>query len=495
MSEILDRARQYEEEMGSRIEEDARPHFHLSSRVGWMNDPNGFSYYQGKYHLFYQYNPYNTVWGPMHWGHAVSEDLLHWDYLPTALAPDQDYDKDGCFSGSSIELEDGRQMLIYTSVLNMRDENGAMRGLQRQCIAIGDGVNYEKIEGNPILTVEDLPEGANPYEFRDPKIWRDREGTYHLVCCCASMGRDARIVHFSSKDALHWSRGKVLIRNNGRFGTVWECPEFFQMDGKWVLLTSPMDMLPEGFEYHNGNGTLCLIGDFDTKTETFIPQENQTIDYGIDFYATQTITAPDGRKIMIGWMQNWDTTPGYRLEPTTWFGQMTLPRELSIRDGHLYENPIREIEKLREKKVVFENVYVDGETELEGISGRRVELLIDLKPADEDHVYRKFTIRFAARGRYYTTLSFHPGDGIVKVDRKFSGSRRAIIHQRRMLLRHPSSSLKIRLILDRYSAEAFLNEGEQVMTVNLYTDQDADGISFSSEGAVSMNITKYDLTL
>ena len=495
MSKMLEDARRYEEDMGSRIPDSARPHFHLSSRVGWMNDPNGFCCYKGQYHLFYQYNPYNTVWGPMHWGHAVSDDLLHWKYLPAALAPDEEYDKDGCFSGSSIELPDGRHMLFYTSVLNETDPQGVTRGIQRQCSDIGDGLDYRKTEGNPILSLDDLPDGANKYEFRDPKVWREKDGTYRMVTCCATRDRDARIVIFSSMDAMHWSKGRVLIRNNRRFGTVWECPEFFRLDGKWVLLTSPMDMLPEGFEYHNGNGTLCLIGDYDSKSGTFMPQKNQAIDYGIDFYATQTVVAPDGRRIMIAWMQNWDTTPGYRLEPTTWFGQMTLPRELTIRDGQLFENPVREIEKLRTGKVEYENVYVDGETELEGIRGRMTELLIDIRPADENNVYRKFQICFAAKGRYCTTLSFHPEDGIVKIDRKFSGSRRAIIHQRRMLLRQKGSSLKIRLILDRFSAEAFLNDGQQVMTVNLYTEQDADGISFSSEGAVSMNIVKYDLTL
>ena len=183
MSKILEDARKYEEEMGSRIPADARPHFHLSSRVGWMNDPNGFSWYKGQYHLFYQYNPYDTVWGPMHWGHAVSDDLLHWQYLPAALAPDEEYDKDGCFSGSAMTMPDGRQMLIYTGVVRELDEQGVRRGLQRQCVAVGDGLNYEKIDANPILTVENLPEGANKYEFRDPKIWQETDGTYRMVTC------------------------------------------------------------------------------------------------------------------------------------------------------------------------------------------------------------------------------------------------------------------------------------------------------------------------
>ena len=114
MSEMLEKARKYEFTQGQQIKAEDRPAFHITPYVGWMNDPNGFSCYKGEYHLFYQYNPYNTHWDSMHWGHVVSKDLLHWDYLPAALAPDQDYDKVGCFSGSAIELEDGRQPVSYT---------------------------------------------------------------------------------------------------------------------------------------------------------------------------------------------------------------------------------------------------------------------------------------------------------------------------------------------------------------------------------------------
>ena len=254
-----------------------------------------------------------------------------------------------------------------------------------------------------------------------------------------------------------------------------------------------MDMLPEGFEYHNGNGTLCLIGDYDAASGTFIPQHDQTIDYGIDFYATQTILSPDGRRIMIAWMQNWDTTPGYRLDPTSWFGQMTIPRELSIREGRLYQWPVRELEQIRRDRVCYENVYVNGEMELDGIRGRCIDMEIELKSADPEHPYQKFVIKFAAGGRYYTMLSYHPDDSIMKIDRKFSGSRRAIIHQRRAEVPSLNGAVKIRLILDRYSAEAFINEGAQTLTANLYTDMEAERITFSAQGAVSMNLVKYSL--
>lgn len=141
-SQTLREARKYEETVEKSIAKEERPDFHLCSRVGWMNDPNGFCYYNGMYQLFYQYYPYESKWGPMHWGHAVSKDLLHWEYLPAALAPDEIYDRDGCFSGSALTLPDGRHLLVYTSVIKERQEDGVIRDIQTQSLAVGDGLDY-----------------------------------------------------------------------------------------------------------------------------------------------------------------------------------------------------------------------------------------------------------------------------------------------------------------------------------------------------------------
>ncbi|MCM1146005.1 MAG: glycoside hydrolase family 32 protein, partial [Lachnoclostridium sp.] len=181
MNQALENARKYEKIKEKEIAKEPRPAFHLSSRVGWMNDPNGFSYYNGEYHLFYQYHPYNSHWGPMHWGHAVSKDLLHWKYLPAALAPDADYDRDGCFSGSALTLPDGRHLLLYTGVSKETQPDGSMRDVQRQCIAIGDGTDYEKYALNPVIDEKSLPENGSKYDFRDPKIWRKADGSYRCV--------------------------------------------------------------------------------------------------------------------------------------------------------------------------------------------------------------------------------------------------------------------------------------------------------------------------
>ncbi len=264
------------------------------------------------------------------------------------------------------------------------------------------------------------------------------------------------------------------------------------LNGKWVLLTSPQDMLPKGFEYHNGNGTLCLIGTFDEQTGTFHEESNQSIDYGIDFYAPQTVLTPDGRRIMMGWMQNWDTCT-MRSPDAPWMGQMSLPRELSVHGGRLYQTPVREIDAMRCNKVVHKQISFTDTIRLEGIKGRCIDMELTLRRGDSQVLYQKFAVRFAQNDTYHTALSFRPRESILKIDRKFSGSRRAIIHQRRSLVNSTDGSLKLRIILDRFSAEVFVNDGEQVLTATMYTDQTADGISFFADGTVEMDVVKYDL--
>lgn len=492
ISQTLRDARKYEETMEKKIGREARPDFHLATRVGWMNDPNGFSYYRGEYHLFYQYHPYDSHWGPMHWGHAVSKDLLHWEYLPAALAPDKDYDRDGCFSGSAVVLPDGRQMLLYTGVSKETQPDGSMRDIQTQCVAVGDGVDYEKYAGNPVLTQKDLPEGGSKFDFRDPKMWSKSDGTYRCVVGNCTEEGDGRILLYSSPDGLHWQYEKILAANHKRFGKMWECPDFFMLDGKAVLMTSPQDMLPQGFEYHNGNGTLCLLGSYDEETDTFTEEQNQAIDYGIDFYAPQTILAPDGRRIMIGWMQNWDTC-NLHTPDQPWLGQMSLPRELSVRNGRLYQQPVRELMDLRQGEVRHENVAFTDIIRLAGVEGRKVDMELCVRPADRENIYRKFAVRFAQDDTYQTSVSFRPYESIVKIDRKFSGSRRAIIHQRRCLVNSQDGSIRMRIILDKFSAEIFVNDGEHVLTATMYTDLAADGISFYADGDVVMDVVKYEL--
>jgi beta-fructofuranosidase len=494
ISDKLQKAREYEALSEKLISDEERPGFHLTPRTGWMNDPNGFSYYNGEYHMFYQYYPYDINWGPMHWGHAVSKDLLHWRFLPAALAPDEWYDRDGCFSGSAIELPDGRQLLMYTGVIRNEQPDGTSVDTQTQCLAIGDGVDYEKYDKNPVLGDKNLPEGASRADYRDPKIWRRKDGTY----CCVTGNRptdgSGQILLYESADGFEWKFKSILCANNNRVGKMWECPDFFELDGKWVIITSPQDMLPEGMEYNNGNGTLCLLGSFDEAEGIFKEERNQSIDYGIDFYAPQTVMTSDGRRVMIGWMQNWDTCT-MKMPGQKWYGQMSLPRELSVVDGRLYQKPLSELETLRSGKVVYENVLISSKNpvKLDGISGRRADMEITIRPADANNIYRDFVIYFAQNDKYHTSISFRPEESILKVDRKFSGSRRALLHERSCLTDSVNGILKLRIILDRFSAEVFVGDGEQVMSTVIYTPQEAAGISFAADGDAVIDVTKYEL--
>ena len=493
MSEMLEKARKYEFTQGQQIKAEDRPAFHITPYVGWMNDPNGFSCYMGEYHLFYQYNPYNTHWDSMHWGHVVSKDLLHWDYLPAALAPDQDYDKVGCFSGSAIELEDGRQLLMYTAVDREILEDGTARDVQTQAVAVGDGKDYVKYDKNPVLTFKDLPEGASKADFRDPKIWKEKDGNFYCVIGSRPADGSGQILLYRSKNGFEWEFVSTLAENKNRYGKMWECPDFFELDGKYVLLTSPQDMIPEGMEYHNGNGTLCIIGDLDSETHTLKEQSYQSVDYGIDCYAMQTLLAPDGRRIMIAWMQNWDTL-AYRRNESKWFAQMSLPRELSVKNGRLYQVPVRELDSMRANKVEYRDVVIkDTRITLDQIEGRTVDLELVIRPVDKDKLYKKFELCFAENEKYHSTLRFRPDESVLKIDRSLSGSERAVVHKRECLVNGDCNELKLRVILDRFSAEIFINDGEQVMSAVILTEQDAKGISFAVNGAARIDVVKYDL--
>ena len=490
MSEKLEKAREYEIKKEKMIPEEQRPLFHLTPRCGWMNDPNGFCVYNGEYHMFYQYYPYDTVWGPMHWGHAKSSDLITWQYLPAAMAPDQEYDKDGCFSGSAVTMDDGRHLLVYTGVRREEDENGGMHDVQTQCIAIGDGVNYEKYSLNPVVDEKTLPEGAGRFDFRDPKVFKEN-GKYVMVVGNKTVDKDGQILQYVSDDGISWKYDRLLIKNNHRFGVMWECPDYFELDGKHVLLTSPQDMLPEELEFHNGNGTLCVIGSID-EDGNFCEENCQSVDYGIDFYAPQTVLTRDGRRIMIAWMQNWDTC-GIRRDDFPWFGQMSFPREVTICNNKLIQKPAREISDYYGKRISRQNVLISDSASLSSIEGRCIDMTVKARPVGEDLSYKKFEIRFADNGKAYSAIEYDPTANIVKIDRKHSGSRRAIVHQRRCKVANNRGEITLRLLLDRYSCELFINDGEQVMSMGIFTDIKAEGISFKANGELLMDVVMYEL--
>ena len=482
-SEMLRKAREYEQFNRERVR-DTLPVFHVTGGIGWINDPNGFSLYKGEYHLFFQYYPYAVSWGPMHWGHVKTKDFIRWEYLPAALAPDAEYDKDGCFSGSAVELPDGEHLLLYTGVRKTDDGDE----FQTQCIAVGDGVDYQKSPLNPVIDSSMLPDGGSHVDFRDPKIWRDGDG-FHTVAANLCPDGSGAILQYDSDDGQHWRYAGVLAAGRGHYGTMWECPDFFTLNGKAVLLHSAHEMQNEGLEYHPGDGTVCHIGQFDPEKRCLLDEHVQTIDYGLDFYAPQTVETSDGRRIMIGWMQSWAGSREGRPH-LPFFGQMTVPRELSIRDGRLYQKPVRELEACRRNVVRYENVTVTDWLCLPGVAGRMLDMQLRIRGT-----YGSFRIRVAEGEGVYTELTILPEAGIMRMDRLNSGFPHDIVHVREFPAPVQKGELDLRIIMDKYSLELFAGGGACAASMTLYTPLSAEGIRFSADGAALLDVEKYDISV
>lgn len=492
----LEKANRYQEQ--NRIDKSEKPVFHVTPPIGWMNDPNGFSVYRDKIHLFYQYHPYSDVWGPMHWGHYVSEDFLKWEEYPVALAPDQNYDALGCFSGSAIETPDGH-VLVYTGVQEVTDKDGTKKVVQQQCLAIGDGIHYDKVKNNPVISGAQLPEGFSREDFRDPKVWKE-EDTYYLAAGSINGQQNGQVVLFESDDLKTWEYVSVLADNQGKYGIMWECPDFFALADKHVLIVSPTDMQADGVEFYNGKQSMAVIGEYNRNHHRLLDEQIVSLDYGTDFYAPQTLQMKDGRRIMIAWMQSWDMN----IKPVSqkWNGMMTVPRQLELRDGVLCQGPVRELERYRVDPVIYTKEEISGECMLPGVQGRVIDLSMEILGGD----YETFTIRFARNETYYTEFCYNKTAQTIEFDRTCSGcsavldsdricsrSRKDMMCKRTMKIKNPKEILKFRMILDKYSVELFVNDGVQVFTSIFYTPLDAEDIVFECDGTAAINVEKYGI--
>ena len=545
ISETLRQVRDFEKQESALITKEERPEYHFSPYTGWLNDPNGFSFYRGRYHLFYQNHPFSSYWGPMHWGHAVSSDLINWEYKPCAMAPDTDYDGSGCFSGTAITLEDGRQLLMYTGCgSNEEDPLKKGRWLQTQCVAVSEtqadgSTEYVKYEGNPVIGAGDLPEDCDPYEFRDPYIWRLPDGTYKSVAAAGrtgEIGEDGNyhskegtlLIVYKSRDGFTWEYDKELFKDHRRIGVMWECPNFFELDGKQILIASPMDMEAEADEamgsvrFPQGSNVCCIAGSYDEESSSFTPDGGyEPVDLGLDFYAPQVMKTPDGRTVMIGWMQDpkngnfanaqdglarpgllyavpMDYPDGYIHGPeagTRIFGQMTIPRELHYRDGRLCQWPVRELRDYRRDKLEYNGVKLENEERgFAGLSGRSLEINLEIAPREEGAaLYREFSMEFAKDEEHSIRLSYRPGRSLITIDRSRSGQCSRITARRSSRVAYNEGRLSLRILIDKWSAEIFVNGGEQVLSLTYYTPLEAEGISFSADGSAIMDLTSYKI--
>ena len=456
------------------------PQYHIAAPSGWINDPNGFSYFNGEYHFFYQHYPYGVNWGPMHWGHVVSKDLAHWERLPVAIAPDKIYDASGgCFSGSALE-HDGKLYLLYTGHVDLfvPTAQGIDR-IETQNIAVSsDGVNFTKIAENPVMYVPADKGDISGNDFRDPKMWT-HDGKFYAVIGSRNKAETVgQVLLFESDDMINWTFKSIMARSEGNQGDMWECPNFAEIDGRDVLILSPMNIKPEGKKFLNLQQSGYMLGKMNYDTGIFTHGEFEMLDAGFDFYAPQILQAPDGRCILIAWLDMWRTPMPEQADG--WAGQMTVPRELHIKDGKIFSTPVKELELLRGEKVSYENLSLTKTTKLDGVSGDVGELLmtIDLTRS------KNFSIELRRAGNEKTVLSYDTATGIVKLNRDNSGQK---LSGEREIKLAPADELKLQIFIDRSSLEIFINDGEAVFSTRLYPKENAKDIVFvPTQGALQL---------
>lgn len=486
----LEAVRRFEAEAIREIPSEERPVYHLTPAAGWLNDPNGFCFYDGRYRLHYQYNPYAPRWDAhMRWGSWSSEDLIHWQYEKAAFVPDRPYET-GIYSGSAIQAKDGRLLVMYTA---HREEMTLPRHKvhESQCIAVWNGSEYEKAAENPVIDEDNLPADCAMEDFRDPKIWIEG-GTYYCIAANRrASSRLGRLFLFRSADALRWQYVSTLLENDGSLGRMWECPDAYRLRDKTVIACSVMAYSTTDPRRRNGYTTAAFIGDLDLSTGKFVldsaqdaglselkmADRMQQLDLGFDFYAPQTMEAPDGRRILVGWMQA-PEAGGNAPETAKWYGQMTFPREVSYDNGWLCQKPIDEIQKLY-TDTCSASAVIEGENiHLDGVRGRTADITVEA-----ENLSGVFEMRFAEGEGCGVSLSYDPESGELTVDRSRACRSSAICDVRRVKI-EADRKLSIRLLLDRYSFEIFLNQGRHVLSGTLYElPHQAEGIRFSCRHA------------
>lgn len=311
---------------------------HLKAPGNWINDPNGFIYYKGKYHLFYQHFPFLPRWGTMHWGHAVSEDLVHWEHQGISLYPSKSYDRNGVFSGSAVEV-DGKLYLYYTAIrYEQENPDNIHRALNNKFLASQamlispDGVCFDNLDAKrQILPVFTDPEEGDPQNTRDPKVWRAADGSFRMVLGSTRNGV-GQLMFYRSEDGLSWtSCGRYT---DPSLGTVLECPDLFPLDGRWFLLASPMGITADDLHYPDQSTYMPV--DFDETSCRFALQGTPAmVDWGLDLYAPQTTLDEAGRRVLIGWMRMPRPVEGAPDGRAPWRGMMSLPRLVEWNSGRL----------------------------------------------------------------------------------------------------------------------------------------------------------------
>lgn len=428
--------------------------YHMAPPQGWMNDPNGFTYFKGEYHLFYQHYPYAPRWDLMHWGHCASRDLIRWRHLPVALAPDKPYDANGCFSGSAV-VHNGTLYVFYTG--------NAADGRQTQCLATSaDGVHFEKHPGNPVIASP--PDDVKPHQFRDPCVF-SRSGRFYMIVGAESKAHLGQAIVYTSDNLLDWAYLHALSAGDAAMGTMWECPNLcFLGDSAVLMLSIQGDGKLPLFDGDHGAG--YYIGRFDAETGAYEHGAFHRLDDGFDFYAPQTTTDGLGRCVMAAWMSTW-ATPA----PTAacqWAGSMIVPRELRLQNGALAFRPAVDIRRYMTPVVSISDTRCGALPPLTG-QACRMEILSD---------NRDFSLRLfcSVDGREYAAVSYDSRLHTVSLDLSRSGE--AARDTCSAALPEAPETLQLELYLDYSSIEIFIGGGERVMSARVFPEGQSNGIRF-----------------
>ena len=460
-----------------------KPGYHLSVPAGWHNDPNGFGYFQGKAHLFYQFHPYDSVWGPMHWGHWISDDLVHWQNAPVAMAPDQGYDSYGCFSGTAIE-KDGKMILMYTGVQPTGEPN---QYYQHQCMAeSADGIHFDKWAANPVIDRSMLPAGASVYEFRDPKLEKTADG--YRVILASQNEQGGQLLSYTSRDLRSWQYAGVYADG---LADMSECPDVFELNGKTVVIVCEIGSdeqrygSPQVTLYttgHEENGALCA------------ERPLELLDCGLDFYAPQTMQTPDGRRVLIGWALSWSHVMPTHTLGHGWAGMMTLPRECTVdANGALCQQPIHELKTLRRDEICLNQLAVNGRMALPQLAGRQreMELTIDLKDA------QKLTLNLMETGDERFAVTYDRQTQTLRVDRSQCGypltadlqPEKKPWSEANVPLQN--GKLNLHVFVDGSIIEIYADEGRVAMSSLAFPKGEAYGVSLEADGNAEACITGW----
>lgn len=458
-----------------------KPAFHIHPQFGLLNDPNGLSYYNGEFHVFYQWFPFDATHGMKHWAHVKSNDLVNWERLPVALVPVEDYESHGAYSGASFEV-DGKLYLYYTGNIRYGGEERSAN----QCLAIMDlDGTIVKYENNPII--EGVPEGYTGH-VRDPKVFR-KNGRYYMLLGAQRSDLTGANIVYESADAVNWSfKGELKLELDLPDSVyMFECPDFFELNGHDVLIVSPQGLKAEGQDYHNIYNVIYVLGKLDIDSLTFEVQYYQELEKGFDFYAPQTFSGKNNERLLFSWAGMGEVE--YPSDKESWAHCLSIPRELTIEKDRLLQNPAQEMKQLRRNSVGAELILEKEFVEFDNASNR-YELEIEINPEDNE----LFGLELFASESEGLLLQFDSSHNTVSLNReKFAaafGSEFGFVRCASLVI---GDAVKVQVFVDASIAEIFINNGEVVFTARVFPKENSTGIRVFSAGKLTCNYKKHEL--